>query len=265
MQDSDRNCGRNGADGVTAITDDAILNGRLRLFQPARGHRFGHDAILLAAAVPAQPEERVLELGAGVGAASLALLSRVPGTDATLIEIDPALCELADRNISRNGFADRARAMALDAEADPEMFREAGAVPHSFDHVIANPPFNDATHQPSPDALRRRAHEGPAGLLAGWVATAREMLKGSGRITLIWRAEGLDQVLSVLQDGFGDISVIPVYPAPERLAIRVIVGATKGSDAPQRTLHGLTLNGPDMRPSDDAEGILRHGGAWPPG
>jgi tRNA1(Val) A37 N6-methylase TrmN6 len=246
------------------VTDDAILNGRLRLLQPRRGHRFGHDAILLAAAVPAQPGERVLELGSGVGAASLALLSRVPDMQATLIEIDPALCELASENIARNGFAARARAVALDAEAEPEIFRHAGVEPGSFDHVLMNPPFNDASHQPSPDALRRRAHEGPAGLLAGWIATARAMLTGSGQVTLIWRAEGLNEVLDALHDGFGGISVIPVYPAPERLAIRVIVGATRGSDAPQRTLSGLTLNGSDGRPSDDAETILRHGGRWPP-
>ncbi|MET0868834.1 MAG: methyltransferase, partial [Pseudorhodoplanes sp.] len=129
---------------MTDTTDDAILNGRLRLMQPRRGHRFGHDAILLAAAVPAQPGEQVLELGAGVGAASLALLSRVPDTHATLIEIDPHLCELASENILRNGFATRARAVALDAEAEPETFRQAGVAPGSFDHVLMNPPFNDA-------------------------------------------------------------------------------------------------------------------------
>lgn len=245
------------------ITDDAILNGRLRLYQPKRGHRFGHDAILLAAAVPAEPGERALELGAGVGAASLALLSRVPGTDATLIEIDPQLCELANENIARNGFMGRARAIALDAEAAPEIFRAAGVEPGSFDHVLMNPPFNDASHQPSPDTLRRRAHEGPEGLLAGWLATAREMLTGSGQVTLIWRAEGIDEVLSALHDGFGGLSVIPVYPAPERLAIRVIVSAIRGSEASQRTLPGLTLNGSDGRPSDDAEKILRGGGGLP--
>ncbi|MET0276690.1 MAG: methyltransferase [Pseudorhodoplanes sp.] len=249
---------------MTDTTDDAILNGRLRLMQPRRGHRFGHDAILLAAAVPAQPGEQVLELGAGVGAASLALLSRVPDTHATLIEIDPHLCELASENILRNGFAARARALVLDAEAAAETFRQAGVVPGSFDHVLMNPPFNDASHQPSPDAMRRLAHEGPAGLLASWLATARELLTGSGQVTLIWRAEEVDAVLDAMHDGFGGIAVIPVYPAPERLAIRVIVTAIRGSEARQRTLPGLTLNGSDMRPSAEAEAILRGGGEWPP-
>ncbi len=246
------------------ITDDAILNGRLRLLQPRRGHRFGHDAILLAAAVPAQAGERLLELGAGVGAASLALLSRVAGTDVTLIEIDPALCALANENIARNGLSERARAIALDAEAPMQVFAKAGVTPGSFDHVLMNPPFNDGSHQPSTDELRRRAHEGPSGLLAGWIGTARELLGGAGQVTLIWRAEGIDDVLTALHDGFGAISVIPIYPAPERLAIRVIVSALRGSDAPQRTLAGLTLNDRERRPTEEAEGVLRRGGAWPP-
>lgn len=240
------------------VTDDAILNGRLRLLQPRRGHRFGHDAILLAAAVPAQSGERAIELGAGVGAASLALLSRIAGLEAVLVEIDPSLSRLAAENITRNGFSERARVVTLDAEAPPETFRGVGIEPGSFDHVLMNPPFNDAS-QPSPDTMRRLAHQGPRGLLASWVATARALLTGAGRITLIWRADRIDEVLEILHDGFGAVSVIPVYPAPERIAIRVVVTAIRGSDAPQRTLKGLTLNGSDGRPSDEAEAILRRG------
>ena len=76
------------------LTDDWILGGRLRLLQPRRGHRFGHDAVLLAAAIPARPGQAAVELGAGVGAAGLALAARVPDLRVTLIEIDAALCLL---------------------------------------------------------------------------------------------------------------------------------------------------------------------------
>ncbi|MFZ0525687.1 MAG: methyltransferase, partial [Xanthobacteraceae bacterium] len=48
-------------------SEDAVLGGRLVLRQPLHGHRFGHDAILLAAAVPAHAGEHAIELGAGVG------------------------------------------------------------------------------------------------------------------------------------------------------------------------------------------------------
>ena len=54
-------------------SDDAVLDGRLRLVQPRRGHRFGHDSILLAAATGGRAGEHVIELGAGVGTTGLAL------------------------------------------------------------------------------------------------------------------------------------------------------------------------------------------------
>ena len=69
-------------------SEDAILGGRLRVRQPLRGHRVGHDAILLAAATAARAGEHAVDLGSGVGAAGLALAVRIPELKVTLIEID---------------------------------------------------------------------------------------------------------------------------------------------------------------------------------
>lgn len=241
--------------GEAEITDDAILNGRLRLLQPRRGHRFGHDAILLAAAVPAQAGDTVAELGAGVGAASLALLSRVPGIDATLYEIDAGLCTLAQDNLVRNGFADRARAVTHDVTAPAAAVR--------FDHVFMNPPFNEARHQPSPDRGRRLAHAGPPDLLRQWIGSAFAMLRAGGTVTLIWRAEGLADVTQALADGFGAVSILPVHPAPGRPAIRLIANAEKDGSAPLQMLPPLLLNDGDLRPTAAAEAILRVGAPLP--
>src|SRR5262252_4620029 len=103
---------RDGERPRDALTDDAALGGLLMLRQPARGHRFGHDAILLAAATQAAAGEVAVELGAGVGAAGLALARRVPGLEVRLVEIDPALAALGRENAARNGFGDRVTAHA---------------------------------------------------------------------------------------------------------------------------------------------------------
>src|SRR5688572_25642885 len=84
------------------VTDDAVLDGRLRLRQPNKGHRVGHDAILLAAATAAKKGEHAVDLGSGVGAAGLALGSRVEGLRVTLVDVDPALVALAAENAERN-------------------------------------------------------------------------------------------------------------------------------------------------------------------
>src|ERR1700739_4906559 len=90
-----------------ALTDDLVLGGRLRLRQPARGHRVGHDAILLAAATPAAAGGLAIDLGGGVGAAGLALAQPVPALVVRLVESEPQLVQLARDNATRNGLAAR--------------------------------------------------------------------------------------------------------------------------------------------------------------
>lgn len=241
------------------ISDDAILNGRLRLFQPRRGHRFGHDAILLAAATPAEPGDRIIELGAGVGAASLALLARIPGIKMTLVDIEPSLVDLASENLSRNGFANTARAVRLDVRAPESMFNDAGLPAGAFDLVLMNPPFNDASLQASPDTARRAAHVASGDTLRIWLQRAAYLLRPDGKLALIWRASREHQVLLDLQTAFGAVTIWPVYPAPGRLPIRILINARKGGDNSVRRVHGLTLTDQGGRPSAEAESILRGG------
>src|SRR6202050_1118405 len=123
-------------------SEDAVLGGRLVLRQPLRGHRVGHDAILLAAATSAHASERAVDLGAGVGAAGLALARRVEGLAVTLVEIDPALTQLGRDNAERNGLADRVRTVCLDVMASAGAFAAAGLAKEAADRVLMNPPFN---------------------------------------------------------------------------------------------------------------------------
>src|SRR5262245_17766060 len=131
------------ADRDAALTDDAVLGGRLRLWQLRRGHRVGHDAILLAASADPQPGDHVVDLGAGVGAAGLALAARQPGVNVTLLEVDRELAALAADNAARNGLATRVRAVTLSVDAPPRAFATAGLAEASAAGVVMNPPFND--------------------------------------------------------------------------------------------------------------------------
>jgi tRNA1(Val) A37 N6-methylase TrmN6 len=237
------------------FTDDLFLGGRLRLRQPRRGHRAGHDAILLAAATAARPGQRVADFGAGVGAAGLALARRVGGLDLVLVEIDEGLAALARGNAQANGIA--AHVVALDVAADAAAFAAAGLGPDSVDAVLMNPPFNAAArHQASPEAGRQAAHIAPAELLANWVHAARRALKPGGLLALIWRAEGLAEVLAALGRGFGNVEVLPVHPAPGRAAIRVLVRAVKGGRAPMALHPGLMLGG-DRAAEAAVQSVLR--------
>jgi len=240
------------------LTDDAVLGGRLRLTQKKRGHRVGHDAILLAAATPAKPGDRVADLGAGVGAAGLALAVRVPEIDVTLVERDAELAAIAAENVTRNGLDGRARVVALDVTAAAGALAE-GLAPATFDCVLMNPPFNSHTRfNPSPDEAKRTAHAAADDILAGWIGAASRLLHSAGTLTLIWRADGLADVLAALTPEFGGIAVLPVYGRAGQPAIRVLVRAAKSSRAPLSLLAGLDLNDQSGKPTAAAEDILRH-------
>jgi tRNA1(Val) A37 N6-methylase TrmN6 len=246
------------------VTDDAVLGGRLRLKQPRRGHRVGHDAILLAAATAAEPGEHVVDLGAGVGAAGLALAVRVPDVTMTLVDIEPELAALAAENADRNGLADRVRTVALDVGASARAFAAARLAPGSADRVLMNPPFNDPDRQKlSPDPRRRLAHTARLPLDT-WLRSATRLLRPHGKLTLIWRADGLAEVLAVLgAAGHGAVAVLPVHPRPDAPAIRILVGCEKGSAVPLVVLPGLVLNDAAGRPTEAAEAVLRHGASLP--
>jgi tRNA1(Val) A37 N6-methylase TrmN6 len=248
-----------GADQPFETSEDAVLGGRLRLRQPLRGHRVGHDAILLAAATGARAGEHAVDLGAGVGGAGLSLAVRLPGLTVTLVELDEDLSALAAGNAGRNGLGERVSVLAGDAE-DIDALARAGLAPGNIDRVLMNPPFNDARRQNvSPDAHRRLAHVAAPGLLPRWVGTASGLLKPRGTLTLIWRADGVDEVVAALSAAFGEVAVLPVYPRAEALPIRVLVRAMKGATAAAPvTLSGLVLNDERGKPTDAAEAVLRH-------
>jgi tRNA1(Val) A37 N6-methylase TrmN6 len=228
------------------------------LRQKKQGHRVGHDAILLAAATEARAGDRVVEFGAGVGAAGLALAVRCPEVDVTLLEIDPELSALAAGNAQRNGLAGRVRTVTLDVTAPADQFAARGIGPGSADGVLMNPPFNNPARQNvSPDVDRRMAHAAGEGLLAGWIGAANWTLHSAGTLTLIWRADGLGDVLAALGDRFGDVAVLPVHGRAGSPAIRVLVRARKGSRAPLTLLPGLNLNDETGKPTAEAEAVLR--------
>ncbi len=127
-------------DPAGEFTEDAFLGGRLRLRQPKSGHRAGHDAMLLAAATSACPGDRVVDFGAGIGAAGLAVARRVAGIELVLVEIDEVLAELARGNAASNAIP--ADVIVLDITSAADAFAASGLPPDSVDAVLMNPPFN---------------------------------------------------------------------------------------------------------------------------
>jgi len=244
------------------VTEDGFLGGQLRLRQLKSGHRAGHDAMLLAAATPARPGDRLVDFGAGVGAAGLAVAKRVADVDLALVEIDATLASLARENAAANAIA--AEVIVLDVESAAAAFAAAGLRPDSVDAVLMNPPFNDpARHRISPDKARETAHVASASTLENWIHAARRLLKPKGMLTLIWRADGIAEVLAALERGFGSLQILPVHADVTAPAIRVLIRATKGGRAPTQIQAALLLNDESGVPNKEVQEVLAGKGILP--
>jgi tRNA1(Val) A37 N6-methylase TrmN6 len=243
-------------------TEDAFLGGRLVLRQPKAGHRAGHDAMLLAAATLACSGDRVVDFGAGIGAAGLALARRVAGIDLVLVEIDSELAALARGNAASNAIA--ADVVVLDVTSAADHFVAAGLAPDSVDVVLMNPPFNDSVrHRASPDQARKVAHVATSATLEDWIHAGRRILKSGGVLTLIWRADGLGEVLAALDRGFGSLDILPVHGEAATPAIRLLVRARKGGKAPTHIHAALLLNDQASVPNKQVQDVLAGKGVLP--
>ncbi|MFC4175347.1 tRNA1(Val) (adenine(37)-N6)-methyltransferase [Microvirga sp. GCM10011540] len=236
-------------------TDDSLLGGRVRLVQPAKGHRAGTDAVLLAASAPVKAGDWVVDVGASTGAVGLMAAVRERGARYVFVERDPDLAELCRRNCGLNGVA--GEVVAIDV-LDRSARLTAGLTPESADWVLTNPPFlEEGQARISPDRGRAAAHALPAGGLEAWLRACTGLLKPKGRFVLIHRADRLAECLDLLGAGMGGLQLRFVHPTAGKPAIRFLLAATKGSRAPLDVLPPVVLNGPDGRFTAQAEALHR--------
>jgi tRNA1(Val) A37 N6-methylase TrmN6 len=239
-----------GGAGDLLTSRDALLGGRLSLRQPVKGHRVGSDAILLAAAAPAEGVARLVDVGAGVGAVGLAILRRLSGASADFVEQDVDLAALAQENAAQNGLQTRSRIVCVDI-AEASARRAAGLLDGAADLVVTNPPFFDArSGRVSPDARRASAHvfvdkassDSSAGPLENWILACVTLLAPGGRFILIHRPEALSRILAAFGRRLGSVAILPIHPHAGAPAHRILVAGVKGARSPISLRAGLVLH-----------------------
>jgi len=169
------------------VTTDTLLGGSLRLRQPKSGYRVNIDSLLLVAFAGTRRVERLLDLGAGVGALGLLALHHGLAKRALLVEADAELVLLAQANLEQNGFAGR----ALQLDIARERLRESGAP-----LVLCNPPYYPAaTHRPAQSAGKAGARSGD---VEPFLATAAACLsRKTGRALFCYPAPQLPELLAL--------------------------------------------------------------------
>lgn len=225
------------------LTHDSISlrgAGGVRIAQPAKGHRFTLDSVLLADFCRIKPRERVLELGAGTGVIALLLAKKFPKALFYPLEVQPDLEKLCNRNIADNDLRDRVITIRRDLRSVERSIRR-----ESFDVIVANPPYTRAgAGRSSPLCGRRTARHERETRLEQWL-DQQKMLKNGGRYFLVFTAARLGELVSLLRERALEPKRMRfVHSYQDRPASLVLVEAVKNAGPGLEVLPPLTVHEP---------------------
>lgn len=238
---------------LSNIEHTTLFNGKVTVYQPLQGYRFALDSLVLAAFTAAKDHQTILELGIGVGAASLALAFQHPNITIHGIEIQTNILPITQKNIDANGWTDRFKLFS--GNLTHRLING-----HYYDHVIMNPPFfEEHTYTDSPYEHKTLSHGESDGLLKDWIYEAHRTLKSRGYITIVHTARRLDEILSLLTEKFGGIEIFPLWPKLGTPAKRVLVRARKSVNSPMKLHAGLVLHQNDGTFTLESAQIIDHG------
>ncbi|GHT00430.1 type 11 methyltransferase [Synergistales bacterium] len=210
------------------MTNDEILYGKLKLWQPDKGPRVSMDTVLLANYVRLRSRARLssfIELGAATGAVSLILALRFPEKFSVLgIEIQSELLELAQRNLCENGFEDNVSFRCMDLRDYKTL--QAGA----FDGVVVNPPYEEMGRgRRSPSESLSIARQSDCCSTSDVMDASKWLLNNRGRFFAVFRADRMAEFLAEMRYSKIEPKRLKlVYPRQGETACLFLVEGMKG-------------------------------------
>lgn len=190
--------------------------------------RVSADSFLLANffKIPAHPE-KILEIGTGTGIISL-LLSQSPHLTITAVEIDPLMATIAKQNIAIN----RNTSITLLCE---DIMRTT--LPGDCFHaIVVNPPYFNVHPNPQQqkkNPLIAKAKSELTLTMENLFLSALKLLKSRGRLTMIYRADALSQLISTATQYHFSLSRLQtIHTTKEKKAKWILLEFVKGSSPP---------------------------------
>ncbi|UTO27780.1 tRNA1(Val) (adenine(37)-N6)-methyltransferase [Bartonella harrusi] len=227
-------------------TMDSFHRGKFYLVQPRKyGHRSGMDAMLLASLVPNNLKGKVVDLGAGAGAAGLAVAARCLKVHVTLVERSAFMASYAQKTLmlkQNEKLAGRICLLEADITLKGKNRLKAGLIDNFFDFAIMNPPFNNPIDRKTPDKQKVEAHVMSESMFDHWLRSAAAIVKPGGYLGLIARPQSLNDILHALEGRFGGTCIIPVHARATTAAMRILLYAKRGSKAALSILPALVMH-----------------------
>jgi tRNA1Val (adenine37-N6)-methyltransferase len=161
-------------------TEDSIWSKEVRVLQPDKGYRFALDAVLLAHFVKTDPDDRLLEIGAGSGIVSILISKLNRFRSLAAIEIQNDLVDLCRKNFELNEITN-GEIHEIDVKDLRKIFPVA-----SFDEIYSNPPYRkEGSGRLNPSSQKAIARHEIKMKLQDLFDCATNFLKTTGRLTVI--------------------------------------------------------------------------------
>ncbi len=221
-----------------AFTQDAFFQGRIQVRQYRAGYRFSIDSVILAHLVDPRGAKRIVDLGAGCGVIALLLTFRHSDIHVFCVEIQADLAELARLNAAANHLDNRITIFCQDLKTLTQ-----GKTGGPVDMVVCNPPYHrPASGRVNPDNQRAIARHEISADLGDVLDAARRILMTAGRLDLIYPAERLTDVLSLMrQKGIEPKLMRMIHSRKNEAAVMVWVEGVQNARPGIRILAPMTL------------------------
>lgn len=203
---------------------EELRPGGYRILQKEQGFHYTMDAVLLADFARIRSGDTVADFGTGTGIIPLLLLERGKGKAFHAFELQPEMAEMASRTMQMNGLQDVVQVHPLPVEQAETVLPRC-----SLDAIVCNPPYGAfGTTLLNPEDNQRVSRHQNADGLAAWLRVAFLLLKGKGRISLVYPAAQMLQLMDALQAAHLQPKRFRlVYPLPDRAPNLVLVDAIK--------------------------------------
>lgn len=212
--------------------------------------KVGTDGVLLGGWAEVAGAGRILDIGTGTGLIALMLAQRNPLAGIDAIDIDPEACLQAEANVAASPFAGRIRIFPVSLAA----YRPEETL--KYDLIVSNPPyFTDSLK--CPDNQRRIARHTDRLPLDELLQTASRWLQPSGRLGLVWPADGRERLERAAHEaGLHFIRLTQVHSLAGAPAKRLL--AELGTQRPAATAFGsLTIEREGHRYTDEFTALVK--------
>ncbi|MBA4397348.1 MAG: SAM-dependent methyltransferase [Syntrophus sp. (in: bacteria)] len=219
-------------------TVDQILEGKLKVIQKEKGHRFSIDALLLAHFIDLKESDHVLDLGTGGGIVPMILAKRWICGRIVGLDIQDDLIDMAGRSAVLNQVTDRVAFIRGD-------IRQIQAIleARSFDVVTFNPPYRRMhSGRMNPNVEKAIARHELKATLDDFLQAAAHCLKMKGRVFVIYPASHAVKLFSRMRTHrLEPKRTLPVYSNTASAGQFILVEGLKGGNEAMKVLPPLFI------------------------